>query len=415
MHRLLADLQFGFYQGLAAALTEVNAAPYQNVSYLPQERNLNNQPPRPITATSPSVTHLLTITAAVFLLPGCAAHPPGTLAGTATYRERIALPPGAVFEAVLRNESQADAAVNVLGRATLNPAGQPPFHFQITYDKAAVQSGRYAVSATVKDQERLLFTTNRSYPVLDGNNAPLKMALVSAGAKRPTGITDLPASYEHQMPGANNLIMNGMFTYQADAATITLCADGRRLPVTMEADYKALEKAYIAARPQPGQALLVNLEGTIAQRPALEESQPPHPTLVVERFMNISPRETCGQPLADSPLRGTYWKLTRLNGEPVEVTVKRQEPHLIFAENEPRVSGSSGCNRVLGGYEVDGDKLRLGQMAGTMMACLTGMDLEQRFLQTLAKVARYRINGSHLEMLDSAGTMLARFEAVVLR
>jgi len=212
-----------------------------------------------------------------------------------------------------------------------------------------------------------------------------------------------------------HLIMNGMFAYMADAATITLCDDGRRLPVAMEANYKALEKAYMAAHPQPGQALLARLEGTLAQRPSLEESQPPRPTLVVERFLDLSPRETCGQPLADSPLRGTYWKLVRLNGEPVEVTGKRQEPHLIFAENERRVSGSSGCNRVLGDYEADGDKLRLGQMAGTMMACLTGMDLEQRFLQTLNKVARYRINSSHLEMLDATGTVLARFEAVALR
>jgi copper homeostasis protein (lipoprotein) len=40
---------------------------------------------------------------------------------------------------------------------------------------------------------------------------------------------------------------------------------------------------------------------------------------------------------------------------------------------------------------------------------------EQRFLQALGKVERHGIRGSHLEMLDGAGAVIARFEAVVQR
>jgi heat shock protein HslJ len=54
-------------------------------------------------------------------------------------------------------------------------------------------------------------------------------------------------------------------------------------------------------------------------------------------------------------------------------------------------------------------------MAGSMMACTSGMEQDQRLLQSLGKVERYRISGSHLELLDSAGTVTARFEAVALR
>ena len=68
-----------------------------------------------------------------------------------------------------------------------------------------------------------------------------------------------------------------------------------------------------------------------------------------------------------------------------------------------------------GGFELDGDKLRLTRMAGTRMACPSGMDIEQGFLQSLEKVERWRIKGSHLEMLDGAGAVVARFEAVALR
>jgi hypothetical protein len=71
--------------------------------------------------------------------------------------------------------------------------------------------------------------------------------------------------------------------------------------------------------------------------------------------------------LVDSPLRNTYWKLVRLSETPVQVAERQREPHLIFATNEPRLSGSGGCKRVTGSFGVDGDKLRLCGMAGTMM------------------------------------------------
>ncbi len=267
-------------------------------------------------------THVLATIAWAVCTPAWAA----TLQGTAAHRERIALPPGAVFEAVLAEVSRADAS-----------------------EEGPIQA------------------------------------------------------------------LTGMFTYMADAATITLCADGRRLPVAMEADYKALEAAHLRARREAGQALLVSLEGRIAARPSAEEGRRPQTTLIVERFINVWPRESCGNPLADSPLRGTYWKLVRLGETPVQAAENQREPHLIFASDALRISGSGGCNRVMGNFELDGDKLHLGRMASTMMACPSGMEQEQQFLRSLEKVERYRISGGHLDMLDAAGALIARFEAVALR
>jgi putative lipoprotein len=115
----------------------------------------------------------------------CAQALAGTLEGTAAYRERIALPPDAVFEAVLEDVSRADAAAEVLGRARIDPAGQPPFRFQIVYQDAMVRPGhRYAVRATVRHRGRLLFASDRGYPVLAGGNAPLEIMLVRASERR---------------------------------------------------------------------------------------------------------------------------------------------------------------------------------------------------------------------------------------
>ena len=74
-----------------------------------------------------------------------------------------------------------------------------------------------------------------------------------------------------------------------------------------------------------------------------------------------------------------------------------------------------GCNRIIGSIELDGDRLRFGRMASTRMSCPDGMDQENRLIETLKHVACYRIRGSHLELLDAAGTVIARFEAVALQ
>jgi putative lipoprotein len=110
--------------------------------------------------------------------------------GTATYRERIALPPEAVFEATLEDVSRLDAPADVIGRTRLESPGQPPFRFSIKYDPARIQESRmYAVRARVTAGDRLMFFTNRSYPVLTrGNGTEVTMLLRRAGRER----TDQP-------------------------------------------------------------------------------------------------------------------------------------------------------------------------------------------------------------------------------
>ena len=135
----------------------------------------------------------------------------------------------------------------------------------------------------------------------------------------------------------------------------------------------------------------------------------------MRRFVNLWPGETCAASLADTPLRGTYWKLVRLGHAPVQGVESQREPHLIFAADQPQVSGNGGCNSISGSFALDGDRLRFGRMASTMMACPNGMEQEQRFLQSLEKVERFRVSDGRLEVLDASGALIAQFEAVMLR
>src|SRR6476659_3285781 len=70
--------------------------------------------------------------------------------GTATFRERIPLPPDAVFDATLEDLSQPGAATSVLGRARLRGPQNPPIRFEIPFDPTRIDPGhRYVVRARI--------------------------------------------------------------------------------------------------------------------------------------------------------------------------------------------------------------------------------------------------------------------------
>ncbi len=211
-------------------------------------------------------------------------------------------------------------------------------------------------------------------------------------------------------PFEPRLHLSGMFSYLADAAAFTECLTGVRYPVAMEADYLALERAYTQAPHEPGAAVRVNLEGRLAQRPKME-GEGLQPTLVVDSFIGISPGETCPPRFVEAPLAGTTWYLTQLGDQPVIAADPQRRPHLVLDEEANRLAGSGGCNRLMGGFTRDGDRIRFAQVASTMMACPDAMDTEAAFTRALGQVATWRVLGRTLEFHDGEGKRLVRFQA----
>ncbi|MGO2132639.1 MAG: META domain-containing protein [Halomonas sp.] len=121
------------------------------------------------------------------------------------------------------------------------------------------------------------------------------------------------------------------------------------------------------------------------------------------------------EPFPGEPLENSYWKLIQLDGKAVGVEEGQSEAHIVLHSEDNRVSGATGCNRVMGSFQTSGDELKLQQMATTMMACdSTSMALEQRFLAMLNEVASYRVLVDQLELYDANGDLLARFGKVDL-
>lgn len=263
--------------------------------------------------------------------------------------------------------------------------------------------------------KRLVLQGGREAPVFlqPKRNGRRLRKLNLEGQRIRSGLNDRLTRMDPPEPIDPRLNLVGLFRYMADAPSIELCATGRTLPVAMEADYLPLERAYLQSK-AAGAPRLVSIDGLITNRPSMEESQPPQRTVVVKTFAKLSDRQNC--PSAEAlPLRGTSWRLQSLEREdgPAPAPTSGRPVELLFDPDSDRVSGSGGCNRLMGGFELNGAKLRFSPLASTKMACPPAlMDFEMRMFQALEQVRGWQIEAETLALLDAGGRTLLAFKAV---
>ena len=129
----------------------------------------------------------------------------------------------------------------------------------------------------------------------------------------------------------------------------------------------------------------------------------------LKRTREFEPIEPRSLTTATRLLENTHWKLTSLGEVPVKAVSR--EPLFVLNSETHRVSGSGGCNRLTGRYELKDDHLTFRQMATTMMTCAEGMDTEKAFLKALREAKTWKMAREELELLNDAGNVMARFEA----
>lgn len=204
------------------------------------------------------------------------------------------------------------------------------------------------------------------------------------------------------------LTLQGMFVYFADAAIFTPCATGKPMPVRMEGEYLALEKAYMSTRKEPQQALLATLEGEIMLQPRME-GEGNEMALRVLKFIEFDAATVCPAPAAQ--IEDRTWVVVQLGEQTLTPPKEGLGAHLTLMSKEQRVAGSGGCNRLMGGYTLKGDTLKFSKMASTMMFCDGSMETEQRFVLTLDKVASWSMDSGLLVLKDSSGKALIKLRA----
>lgn len=107
--------------------------------------------------------------------------PNAAVRGSVTYRERIALTPGARLVVELRDVSLADAAAPLIARQTIENPGQVPIAFKVAYSRADINPrNTYAIQASIIESDgRLAFINDTAYDVITrGNPSRVDMVLV---------------------------------------------------------------------------------------------------------------------------------------------------------------------------------------------------------------------------------------------
>lgn len=117
-----------------------------------------------------------------------------------------------------------------------------------------------------------------------------------------------------------------------------------------------------------------------------------------------------GNPAAADGVQGAEWVVEDVSGAGI---VDRSRVTMKFAP-DGQLSGKAGCNGYGAGYDMTKDRLKVGPIRATRMACAPAlMAQEAAFLDVLGAVAVFRLRSDGaLVLSDSAGrTILARREA----
>ena len=117
----------------------------------------------------------------------------------------------------------------------------------------------------------------------------------------------------------------------------------------------------------------------------------------------------CTTAATDAELRDREWQLVSIEGFP-SLPSGAAKPTSRFG-TDGRLGGNTGCNSAGAEYTATGDRLAIEPMFSTKRACLDprGNDLERAYMSAVARTRSYRIANGELELLDDAGTVLARF------
>jgi uncharacterized lipoprotein YbaY len=109
----------------------------------------------------------------------------GTVTGTVTYLQRMALPPDAVIEVKLQDVSLADAPAKTIADQKITLGNrQVPVPFELKFDPAKIDPKHsYSVRATILMEGQPRFVTDKAYPVItQGNPSHLELILKQVAA-----------------------------------------------------------------------------------------------------------------------------------------------------------------------------------------------------------------------------------------
>ena len=107
-----------------------------------------------------------------------------------------------------------------------------------------------------------------------------------------------------------------------------------------------------------------------------------------------------------SSFEGLPWRLVSMPGQlPATIDALTQPANVQFESG--RVTGFNGCNRLTGSYTLNGNRIQLGTLAVTQMACVEpASTIENTFNKMFTGTLSFVLTGNRLNLATPSGTVL---------
>lgn len=118
------------------------------------------------------------------------------------------------------------------------------------------------------------------------------------------------------------------------------------------------------------------------------------------------------EPVGNAPLRGLLWLRAPAASVAVPADAPRQEQQFRLDPLSRELTGSGDCNRFIGSFTLQADRLQLEPAGATMLECEPDVKADEaRFITELRQVRRWRLDEQgRLELHDQDGGMLLLME-----
>ncbi|MBB2486913.1 META domain-containing protein [Mitsuaria sp. WAJ17] len=105
------------------------------------------------------------------------------------------------------------------------------------------------------------------------------------------------------------------------------------------------------------------------------------------------------------------WRVKELLGSPLGAAAGgARAPHLVLDAAHLRLSGSGGCNRLMGNFALEGQRIQFKRVLTTMMSCPQGMAQERSLIEVLGQVQRWHIEDRVLMLMNWQQQVLVKLQ-----
>ena len=252
----------------------------------------------------------------------------------------------------------------------------------------------------------------------------LLLAACSPAPEQQAPVSTAPESGQGAVDSAHN--SRNSLDWPGTYVGTVPCADceGIRTTVTLRADGSfERELVYLGKSASPmresgqfswndaGSVVTLDAGGGTAQRYQVGENQLFHLDQAGGRITgDLADRYVLRRIANDARIEDRKWLLVEIMGQTYEPSDEGREAFLLLDSSEQRASGNNSCNNFFGGYVIEtGQRIRFaGNLGATMMAC-PDMTTEQSFMEALATVDNYSIDGDRLSLNRARMAPLLRF------